>query len=169
MKILIMGFIAFVIWSVFSSWLYVDKILPSMKKQVAVQSVPEPKINVADSLAVTSEPVPEDQTIYFEFDKDQFKPDPQLDKSIAGYKNWLDKHSASTISITGHTDQKGTSEYNQVLGLKRAQSIQKYFEEKGILPSRITAVSKGETQPAGDSLNEEGMARNRRGEITIKQ
>jgi outer membrane protein OmpA-like peptidoglycan-associated protein len=139
MKILIMGFVAFVIWSVFSSWLYVDKILPSMKRQVAVQTVPEPKMSEPDSPVVTSEPVPKDLMIYFEFDKDQFKPDPQLDNSITDYKSWLEKHSASTLSVTGHTDQKGTSQYNQALGLKRAQSIRKYLEEKGISSSRITA------------------------------
>jgi len=169
MKILILGFIAFVIWSVFSSWLYVDKILPSMKKPVAMQTVPEPKTIDADSLVSASEPVPKDLTIYFEFDKDQFNPDPQLDNSIVEYKSWLDRHSASTISVTGHTDQKGTSEYNQALGLKRAQAIQKYFEEKGIQSSRIKSDSKGEEQPAGDNLDEENMARNRRGEISINQ
>jgi outer membrane protein OmpA-like peptidoglycan-associated protein len=169
MRILITGFVVFVIWSFISTWLYVDKLLPLIKKPVAVQTIPEPKNNEADSLALLYASMPKDLLIYFEFDKLKFTTDPQTDVSIAEFKKWLDKYPVSMLSVTGHTDLVGTPDYNEALGLKRAEIIQKYLEGKGIPPARITAGSKGENQPIGDYLTEEGRAKNRRAEITIKK
>jgi OOP family OmpA-OmpF porin len=169
MRILIIGLVVFVIWSFFSTWLYVDKILPAMKKPVAVQTIPEPKTTAADSLAKLYASMPKDLMIYFEFDKIKFKTDPQTDISIAEFKSWLDKNPVSILSVTGHTDLVGSKEYNQALGLRRAKIIQKYLEEKGILPAKITTDSKGEEQPLGDYLTEEGRALNRRAQISIKK
>ena len=169
MKILIIGFVVFVIWSFFSTWLYVDKILPSMKEPDAVQTIPEPRNNAADSLALLYASMPKDLMIYFEFDKLKFKTDPQTDISIAEFKSWMDKYPLSILSVTGHSDLVGTPDYNQSLGLKRADIIQKYLEDKGIPRTRIIAGSEGEDHPLGDYLTEEGRAKNRRAEITIKK
>ncbi|TAL64037.1 MAG: OmpA family protein, partial [Bacteroidetes bacterium] len=68
----------------------------------------------------------------------------------------------------GHSDLVGTPEFNQVLGLKRAQIVSKYLETKGIITGKMITESKGETQPIGDYLTVEGRAKNRRTEITIK-
>lgn len=169
MRILITGFVVFVIWSFFSTWLYVDKILPVMKEPVTVQTIPEPRNNEADSLALLYASMPKDLMIYFEFDKLKFNTDPQTDISIAEFKSWLEKYPLSILSVTGHTDLVGTLDYNQVLGMKRAGIIQKYLEGKGIPQARIITGSKGEEQPLGDYLTEEGRAKNRRAEITIKK
>jgi outer membrane protein OmpA-like peptidoglycan-associated protein len=169
MRILIIGFIVFVIWSFFSTWLYVNKILPAMKRPVAVQTIPEPQTNAADSLAQLYALMPKNLMIYFEFDKVKFKTDPQTDFSIAEFKSWLNKYPVSILSVTGHTDLVGTPDYNQTLGLRRAKMIQKYLEEKGIPSTRIITGSKGEDQPLGDYLTEEGREKNRRVEISIKK
>lgn len=169
MRILIIGFIVFVIWSFFSTWLYVDKILPAMKRPVAIQTIPEPQTNAADSIAQIYALMPKDLMIYFEFDKLKFKTDPQTDISIAEFKSWLGKYPVSILSVTGHTDLVGTPGYNQALGLRRAKIIQKYLEKKGIPSTRIITSSKGEDQPLGDYLTEEGRAKNRRAEISIKK
>ena len=50
MRILIIGFVVFVIWSLFSVWLYVDKIEPAMNEPETVQPIPEIQTSVADSL-----------------------------------------------------------------------------------------------------------------------
>jgi outer membrane protein OmpA-like peptidoglycan-associated protein len=168
MRILITGFVVFVIWCFFSAWLYNDILRPAMKKPVPVQTFPESQTNVADSLANLYSAMPKDLMIYFEFDKTKFNTDPQTENRIVEIKNWLDKYPLSTLSVTGHTDMVGTQEYNQALGLKRAQIVQKYLEEKGISLTRITASSKGEEQPVGDYLTPEGRAMNRRTEISIK-
>ena len=169
MRILIIGFAVFVIWSFFSTWLYVDKILPRMKRPAAIQTIPEPKTNAADSLAKLYASMPKELMIYFEFDKVKFKTDPQTDISIAEFKSWLDKYPVSILSVTGHTDLVGTPEYNRTLGLMRAKIIQKFLEEKGIPSARILIDSKGEDQPLGDYLTEKGRAMNRRAEISIKK
>jgi outer membrane protein OmpA-like peptidoglycan-associated protein len=169
MRILIFGFVVFVIWSFFSTWLYVDKILPSMKEPVAVQTIPEPKDRVADSLAQLYASMPKDLMIYFEFSKLKFKTDPQTELSITDFKAWLEKYPASVLSVTGHTDLVGERDFNQKLGQKRALVIQKLLTDKGIPLTKIATESKGETQPAGDYLTPEGRAKNRRVEISIRK
>ena len=74
------------------------------------------------------------------------------------------------LSITGHTDNIGTSEYNQTLGFKRARTIQKYLESRGINADKMILESKGKDQPIiVDQTTEEGRAKNRRVVITINK
>jgi outer membrane protein OmpA-like peptidoglycan-associated protein len=168
MRILITGGVLFVIWAIFSSWLYNDVLLPVIKKPVAVQTIPEPPDPVADSLAKIIASMPKPLMIYFEFDKAKFKSDPQTDSRIAEFKNWLDKYPASILLVNGHTDLVGTPEYNQELGLKRALVLGKYIETQGINASRMQTLSKGETEPAAGYITAEGRAMNRRTEISLK-
>ena len=72
------------------------------------------------------------------------------------------------LSITGHTDLIGTQEYNKALGLKRAQTIQKYLESNGINTDKIMLESKGKDQPVNEQNTDEGRAMNRRAVLTIK-
>jgi OmpA-OmpF porin, OOP family len=168
MRILVTGFVAFVIWCFISSWLYNDILLPVIKKPVPVQTIPEPQSGVADSLAKIKASMPGDLMIYFEFNDSKFKPDPQTDNSVASFKSWLEKYPSSTLLVTGHTDLVGTPEYNQDLGLKRAQIVARYIGTLGIPESKLKIESKGETEPAADYLTEEGRAKNRRTQISIK-
>jgi outer membrane protein OmpA-like peptidoglycan-associated protein len=168
MRILITGFVIFVIWCFISSWLYNDKLLPVMKKPVPLQTFPELQSNTADSLAKLKASMPGGLLIYFEFNDVKFKTDPQTDNLIAEFKTWLDKYSASMLSVTGNTDLVGSADYNKALGLKRAQVVGKYLEEKGINSGRIIMESLGESKPVADYLTAEGRAKNRRTEISIK-
>jgi outer membrane protein OmpA-like peptidoglycan-associated protein len=168
MRILITGFILLVIWCFVSAWLYNDILIPAMKKPVPIQTIPETQTNEVDSLMKLKASMPENLSIYFDFDKSKFKPDQQSDSRIVPFKTWLDKYSGSMLSVTGHTDLVGTIDYNYNLGLKRAQIVEKYIENQGIKASRMIIESKGETEPAADYLTEEGRAKNRRTEISIK-
>jgi outer membrane protein OmpA-like peptidoglycan-associated protein len=168
MRILITGFVVFVIWCFISAWLYNDILLPVLNKPVPVQTIPQPIDNAADSLARLKAMMPKDLTIYFEFNNARLKTDPQYDNSLMEFKTWLDKYPGAMLLITGHSDLVGTPEFNMALGLKRAQVVSKYAESKGIDSGRIRAESKGETMPAADYLNPEGRAKNRRTELTIK-
>ena len=168
MRILITGFVFFVIWCFVSAWLYNDKLLPAMKKPVTMQTISEKQTNEADSLMRLKASMPANLLIYFEFNDAKFKPDPQTDNGIAEFKAWLDKYSQSMLSVTGHTDLVGAPEYNNILGLKRAQIIEKYLENQGINAGRMVTDSKGSTEPAADYLTAEGRAKNRRTEILIK-
>jgi OOP family OmpA-OmpF porin len=169
MKILFTGFVAFVVWSFFSTWLFVDILRPSLKKPAVVQTIPEATTNVADSLAKIYALMPKDVMIPYEFDKAKFIPDPLLDTNLAEFKAWLDKYSGSMLLVTGYTDLVGTPEYNQTLGLERAQAVQKYLESKGFPASRMIVSSKGEEDPVAGYITAEERAKNRRTVISIKK
>lgn len=168
MKILVTGFAVFVIWCFISAWLYNDYLLPALKKPAPVTAIPENQTNEADSLVKLRESMPKNLIIYFEFDRSKFKPDAQTNESISEFKSWLEKYPGSMLSVTGHTDMVGTPEYNMKLGMKRAQAVSEYLESKGIPAGKIVAESKGETMPAAGYITEEGRAKNRRTDISIK-
>jgi outer membrane protein OmpA-like peptidoglycan-associated protein len=169
MRILVTGFIVFVIWSFFSTWLYVNVLKPATTKQVEAQPVTEIQSTEADTLMKFYASMPKDLTIYFEFDNYKFETDQQTDSSIAEFDKWLDKYPDYMLSVTGHTDFVGTSEYNQALGLERAQVVAKYLESKGIPSERMVIASRGKEQPVAKNIFSEGRAKNRRTEITIKK
>lgn len=168
MRILITGTIVFVIWCFFSSWLYNDILLPVMRKPVPALATPVSQTNEADSLMKLKAMMPKNLSIYFEFNDSKFKPDPQYDNSIAAFKAWLDKYPGSMLSVEGYTDLVGTTEFNQVLGLKRAYVVGKYFEGHGITTDKIMAKSKGEDTHAADYITADGRAKSRRTDISIK-
>ena len=69
------------------------------------------------------------------------------------------------ITIAGHTDERGTREYNLALGQRRAEAVKDYFLLNGISSSRVSVKSYGEEQPVAYGSNEESYAKNRRAEI----
>jgi outer membrane protein OmpA-like peptidoglycan-associated protein len=168
MRILIIGVVSLVIWCIVSAWLYNDKLLPIIKKPVPAQIIAAAQTPEADSLMKLKASMPENIKIYFEFDKTKFKPDQGTISSITLIKTWLDKYPGSMLHVTGHTDLVGSVDYNYDLGLKRAQIVGNYLESQGVSASRIMIVSKGKAEPAADYLTEEGRAKNRRTEISIK-
>jgi outer membrane protein OmpA-like peptidoglycan-associated protein len=168
MRILIAGSVAFLIWCFVSAWLYNDKLLPMLNKPVPVLTVPEIQTNEADSLMKLKAMMPKDLTIYFEFDDAKFKPDPQTDNSIAEFKAWLDKYPGSMLSVQGFTDLVGTPDFNQALGLERAEAVGKYIADKGIPPSRIIKGSMGESKAYEYYITKEDRAKNRKTEVSIK-
>ncbi len=168
MRILISGFIVFVIWSIFSVWLYVEKLKPAMDGPITVQSTSEIQTTLADSVIQPEALIPNDMLIYFDFDDASFKNDSIIDNSVIEFKEWLDKNSESMLTITGHSDNMGTLKYNQILGLERAQAVKNYFQSKGIDATKLMVASEGESQPINDQTTEEGRAKNRRVVITIK-
>jgi outer membrane protein OmpA-like peptidoglycan-associated protein len=168
MRILITGTVLFVIWAFFSAWLYNDVLLPVINKPVAVQTIPEPPDPAADSLAKIIASMPKPILIFFDFDKTKFKIDPQTESRLVEFKAWLEKYPASMLSVTGHADIVGTTEYNQDLAFQRARVIVKYLEEQGVKTERITTQSKGETESVVNYITPEGRAKNRNTEISIK-
>ena len=72
------------------------------------------------------------------------------------------------VYLTGHTDNKGNSEYNHELGLNRANAIKETLTVYGVDPARIIVDSKGETEPIASNDTEEGKQQNRRVELIIK-
>ncbi|PIE86177.1 MAG: hypothetical protein CSA05_01870 [Bacteroidia bacterium] len=74
------------------------------------------------------------------------------------------------IKITGHTDNKGSTQYNLKLSKRRAEAVKKYLvERRRIDPSRIVTEGKGETEPLAPNTTEQGRAKNRRIEGRFKK
>jgi len=105
------------------------------------------------------------QTIYFDFDKDDVRDDQRatLDAKVP----LLNANPALRIRIAGHTDNRGSDEYNLALGQRRSASAKRYLVSRGIAENRIETVSFGEERPAAAGDNEESWARNRRDEFEI--
>lgn len=169
MRILTIGSVAFIIWAFFSTWLFVDVLKPALKRPVEIVTVPETTDNVADSLAKIYALMPKDLLIWHDFDKARLVPDPQMETSLAEFKAWLDKYPESMLLVTGHTDLVGTPEYNQALGLERAQAARKFLESKGFPAARVIVGSKGEQEPAAGYITADDRAKNRRTVISIKK
>jgi outer membrane protein OmpA-like peptidoglycan-associated protein len=86
-----------------------------------------------------------------------------LDKLI----NVLNKYPDTDIQILGHTDNKGTDEYNQGLSERRATSVSGYLKNHGISSSRVSTKGMGENDPIASNDTEEGRSQNRRVEFVI--
>ena len=73
------------------------------------------------------------------------------------------------IEISGHTDAKGSNDYNQRLSENRANAVVNYLISKEIAAERLKAVGYGETKPVGDNSTVEGRDSNRRVEIKFQE
>ena len=170
MRILITGLLILIIWSFFSIWLYVDILKPmTVKQPVVIQPVNEKETREADSLRKFNASIPKELQIYFEFDKTKFKSDPKTDSSVTEFIKWFEKYPEYKLQVTGNTDFIGTPEYNQKLGLVRAQIVQKYLEGQGIGADKISVTSQGKDKPIADPITSAGRAKNRRTEVTLKK
>jgi len=105
------------------------------------------------------------KNIYFDFDKYDLKED--AIKTLKEIGDYMRKHSDIKILIEGHCDERGTREYNLVLGEQRALSARNFLINYGISPKRIYTVSYGEDKPADPRHCEEAWAKNRRCEFKI--
>lgn len=79
----------------------------------------------------------------------------------------LTRDPTMTITIEGHTDSQGDDEYNLNLSQARADSVATYFVAAGIQEERVTAIGKGEAEPAAPNDTAEGRSRNRRVEFSL--
>jgi outer membrane protein OmpA-like peptidoglycan-associated protein len=176
MKILLIGFIAFVSWSVLSTHIYVCRIQGLCSEPTRITQINTAIYNdsttadtliilVAENIAV----IPDNLIIYFDFDKSEFNADAETDRFIDETNVYLDQNSQAMLVVTGHTDSTGSFEYNQALGYRRAQSVQHYVESKGMSANKIITDSKGENEPSGDNNTRSGRAKNRRSVLTINK
>jgi len=79
----------------------------------------------------------------------------------------LDEFSQTYVDIIGHTDSKGSKEYNQRLSEKRAKSVARYLESNAVITERMMADGMGEDDPIANNDTREGRAMNRRVEIKL--
>ncbi len=81
--------------------------------------------------------------------------------------DWLNENPNLNVEIAGHTDSKGTDEYNQKLSENRAKSVYEYFISKGVKANRLSYKGYGESMPIATNDTDEGRQLNRRVELKI--
>jgi OmpA-OmpF porin, OOP family len=139
-------------------------------------------LNASDSVEVNDEentPVSKDvylqpievgvtvrlKNIYFDFDKTTLKKESyvELNKVV----DFLKQNSHVEIEISGHTDNKGSDDYNANLSQGRSQAVVDYIISQGIESFRLTAHGYGESKPIESNDTDAGRANNRRVEFTV--
>jgi len=103
--------------------------------------------------------------VHFDYDQSDLRPD---DRAILDAKvPILQANSGVTIRVAGHTDERGSDEYNLALGQRRAAAVKAYLVQHGIAESRIETVSYGEERPIAQGSDESAFSQNRRAEFEI--
>jgi peptidoglycan-associated lipoprotein len=107
------------------------------------------------------------EDIYFEYDSASLVPDAR--EVLKRKAEWLRSNPNISVIIEGHTDDRGTVEYNLALGERRASSAMSFLVDLGIPESRMTTISYGKEKPADPGHNETAWATNRRVHFEIKK
>ena len=104
-------------------------------------------------------------TIYFEFDRSDLTAAARsaLDAKLA----IMTANPGMRIRIAGHTDERGSDEYNVALGQRRAAMAKRYLTDRGVAGDRVEMVSYGEERPATEGNRESAWSQNRRDEFEI--
>jgi peptidoglycan-associated lipoprotein len=104
-------------------------------------------------------------TVHFEYDQSDLRAG---DKSVLDAKiPILQANTGVMIRVSGHTDERGSDEYNLALGQRRAAAAKAYLVQHGIAESRIETISYGEERPSAQGSDEGAYAQNRRAEFEI--
>ena len=159
-------------------------------KKADVSSAPEQQAPVAaetaqpaeapaaagEAAAAASEPGPQEaaaaaesglQSIYFDFDRSFIRDDAK--EALRANADWLKANPQAKIRIEGNCDERGTVEYNQALGQRRAQSAKKYLADLGISSRRISLISYGKEKPTCASSTEDCWQQNRRDDFVVQE
>jgi outer membrane protein OmpA-like peptidoglycan-associated protein len=105
------------------------------------------------------------KNIYFDFDKTTLKKESFTELNKVA--DFLKQNATVEIEIAGHTDSKGSDDYNANLSQGRSQSVVDYLVSQGIESFRLTAHGYGESKPIDTNDTEPGRANNRRVEFTV--
>ena len=125
-----------------------------------VASVPEEPLQTEPSLTAIDLP-----TLFFDFDRHDLRP---LEASkLERLASVLRSSPLSKLQIEGHTDARGSENYNNNLSIMRAEAVRDYLQQQDIGADRIEVLGYGEMQPVAVNSTEEGRAQNRRVELSL--
>lgn len=101
------------------------------------------------------------------FGFDRFDLSPEARTIIENQVIWLKRFPSVTISVEGHTDERGTREYNLALGDRRATAVRDYLVALGLEQNRVKTVSFGKERPVDGRSAEDAWSKNRRSVTTV--
>ena len=103
--------------------------------------------------------------VFFDYDESSIRADAR--GPLQANADWLKKWGSTLITIEGHCDSRGSSEYNLALGARRAEAVKQYLVNLGVPANRVTIVSKGKEQPFCSEEAESCWTQNRRGHFLV--
>jgi peptidoglycan-associated lipoprotein len=103
------------------------------------------------------------RVIYFEFDSADIRP--EFVDVIAAHGRFLAGNASIRVRLEGHSDERGTREYNIGLAERRGQTVKRAMMLQGVQESQVATVSYGEERPAASGSDESAYSKNRRVEI----
>jgi len=106
---------------------------------------------------------PSERTVYFDFDTSEIRP--EYLEIIVQHGRYLAQNPEGRVRLEGHTDERGTREYNIALGERRAQSIARMLQLQGVSSAQVRNVSYGEELPVDENHTADAWAKNRRVQI----
>jgi peptidoglycan-associated lipoprotein len=121
----------------------------------------------AEGAAVGAAPAGVATVIYFDFDRSDIRP--EFTGLINAHAKHLAAASGTRVRLEGHTDERGSREYNIALGERRAQAVRRALMLQGAGDGQLTTVSYGEERPAAEGSDEPAYEKNRRVEIVYGQ
>lgn len=138
---------------------------PAPPEEAKPEVAPAPaKEEIKERAAAAAEGV---QPIYFDFDKSFIRDDAK--PVMKANAEWLKANPKAKIKIEGNCDERGTIEYNQALGQRRAASAKKYLTDMGIAASRISLISYGKEKPICKESDETCWQKNRRDDFVVSE
>ncbi|MCC6545166.1 MAG: peptidoglycan-associated lipoprotein Pal [Nitrospirae bacterium] len=123
-------------------------------------SIPQERDSIPEGMLDSGSLVMKLEDIFFDFDKEIIRPDSKLilDRNV----QLLKEHPLMEVVIEGHTDERGTNEYNLALGERRTRSTKRYLVARGVASERLRTISYGEERPFCTENTEECYQSNRR-------
>ncbi len=103
------------------------------------------------------------------FKKGSYKLMPEAQQLLIQKAQWLEKNPDVRVIVEGHSDERGSKEYNFALGDQRAGAVKSFLIGQGIQSSRLTAVSYGNEQPIDTGLTEAAKSKNRRVHFVVEE
>lgn len=107
------------------------------------------------------------KVVHFSYDDSNLSS--SAERVLNVHAKYMLDHPKVALKIKGHTDERGSREYNIALGERRALSVGRYLETKGVPSNRISTVSYGKEQPVNLESNEVAWAQNRRAELEYEE
>jgi peptidoglycan-associated lipoprotein len=105
--------------------------------------------------------------VYFDYDKSDVRADQS--SSIQADVQFLNQHANINVTIEGHCDERGSTEYNLALGDQRASAVKNALTAAGLSASRIKTISYGKEKPFCSESNEACWQQNRRGHFVYSK
>lgn len=104
---------------------------------------------------------------YFAYDSSELTPEAKTE--ISKHAKYLLEHPSVKVRVEGHTDERGSREYNVALGERRAKSVSGSLASEGVLGNQVAVVSYGEEKPAVQGHDENAWQWNRRAKLVYEQ